>query len=1796
MSAVERVSNRSKSRTSNRSRSGTAPSQASLGSGLGPVEVRGPTRYFEPCAATASMFLCAQGASILCLHHDTLALERRFQGHTHPIVFIAVDNISERGAGRQVVSYDADQTAIVWDLMTGFEISRFASYDDITVAAWMRNGNVAFGNINGHVILFEPSTSEHISARTIFDPITSLAPSADCRTYAIGYQNGSILIAALQPAFTILHTLTTARAPSPILGLAWHGSSARQKSDMLATQTEDGDLRVWSIAKSPSSDPPRVVRVLNRSDHYEPAPNWFAWSKNGRIVQFSEGATSAWDVRTKNLTYEPVPTLDVVNGLAIYSASATLFTIGPHHTVQQFDLNPPTLVANRQHPPPLAPPSPPVSNESRRGKADMSVPVTAVPHVTRSLAPVQDDHATARELTASPLRRIAEEMDQIEEQRHQRSGAGSTNSSTSRSVGASSSRSSTSRQYPSRSNASAASRALASESTQFSHTSSLHGGAGRVSMSTKTSTVQSTGSQLSSSQASAGRGSRLRQEVLVSPDRPDKVIDLFPLARGRLSDVPYHNPLVSETANRTAADLRRQMLSVVFGWNDDIEPLIEAELQAHPPGSPGAILLSKWLNNVSPDMLESMAMSNTMGQADWMLLALSSMGGQSSTKKIGQAFVQKLLEKDDVHAAVTILLGLGEQNDAVEVYYSHRLFMEALVRKWGEHAVKHHQQPLAIRCFSCTGMDTANVMTSPRAYDTGTLDHAAPLLSPPLSPPGAKTARMTAKLSSLKLITSFDEKAPPPNAAKSRFFGMADGARTPMNAVGVTPIAESAISPGGPNLLRPGASNNRLPESARTATPGGFSRRRLPSIGETPIEATPRAALKPKALPTPADSGSEQERERRVEAVRQAESTSQPASTEPVLTLSSAKYVPGKGSQPPMPSLQTTNLPAPDRDPSTGLGRHVRDSTGSRDRKPDGLQIQWPPIEAIITGDYMSPGGATSASDRPRTNRSRTTSSVHSPSSVSNYGQTSPPLTASSAGLRSNGQPGKSMDRYISSLEEANYHAKRQRDESRRRQESRDRRRQHDMEDPVSRRGRSRDRSRQKMPEALEDRGMNGNRYIKPAKRSPSSPIPMSPEDLLNCRNDSYDDERFYATSTAGSTKRGKDGSRVRAGNSKTRDKSSGHRIVRVASTEPSVDIRIGGSGKTTSRGTSRRRRSPDGSLLAGRGRSQQRVDGARPTSPLSPSSMSSYRRRPSKQPNGDDEDGEELRAVEAERKRFRSRQRSTSRRPSERAGPASHRGESPERRRDPSTVRRTHKRSASFRVERAASPDERIRRARSGTREVTAEMGNLQRRPSGKSRRKELAAQELEERRQSLARRPSAPAIPHPAEILAARSPITARSADFPDNGMPRVSPPSHSGSRANPMDNSQSVAVGLPATPRAMRHPYYFGSEAKDEVPDMPAILPHMIGGHQQHNGAFAATAGLPPDRMDPTGGRLPPDVYADLHRRSMSAPISPPVLPAGLPTHPAFQPALPPSNRRRELSPNGEISRVPMSRKVLPGESQPGTLGYDGSDPAAAAAAAASRGQQTVMISIDERIRPSRFEENEEAVEVVDVPVSATASPAALPELRHLAQPPPPPPPPMGPPAPPSMVRSKHSHSSSVDRGAVAGVGVINIGIDGGSSSSRGGMMTAGGLEVPSRSQSAQPNQPTQSNSNNSNTNSNNNGRGRKEPHHDNTLSGKFSRATQRMRSASRGRNNNNKSPPMTGGLGGMTGADEAFYRTLAPYESVAPPPMPIPATAMPSLGMSAMEVPMRSHTTSPYLERHPAARGVPRGGGLADGGMI
>ncbi|KAK5003982.1 hypothetical protein LTR60_006676, partial [Cryomyces antarcticus] len=264
--------------------------------------------------------------------------------------------------------------------------------------------------------------------------------------------------------------------------------------------------------------------------------------------------------------------------------------------------------------------------------------------------------------------------------------------------------------------------------------------------------------------------------------------------------------------------------------------------------------------------MASMVGSESMTSSDWMLLALSSMG-QDSQKKVGEAFVHRLLEKGDIHPAVAILLGLGEPNDAVEVYVSRQYFMEAvlltclvfpaawqrqshLVRKWGEVAVAQGQPELAVRCFSCTSIESSEPWFSPRAQDAVFAAQreqtiGPSMLSPPLSPPSATgSSRMTAKNAALKLITTFGDKEVPKPASIA-------AERTPHVGIADTPIADSALSPeAAGSWLRPAFAEGsaRDPSSARTATPGAYkSRKRFPSKSgtsrtrEAPADSTPMA-------------------------------------------------------------------------------------------------------------------------------------------------------------------------------------------------------------------------------------------------------------------------------------------------------------------------------------------------------------------------------------------------------------------------------------------------------------------------------------------------------------------------------------------------------------------------------------------------------------------------------------------------------------------------------------------------------------------------------------------------------------------------------------------------------------------------------------------------------------------------------------------------------------------------------------------------------------------------------------------
>ncbi|RAQ99720.1 wd domain-containing protein [Stemphylium lycopersici] len=1481
---------------------------------------------FEPCAATGSFLLYAQRNVILCLHHDTLAVERRFDRHREDVSWISVDTTSERGAGRLVVSYDAGSTAIVWDLFTGDEVARFASYEQIRVATWMRNGNVAFGNAQGNIILFEPSTSEHLSARTIFDPITALAPASDCRTFAIGYLNGSILIATLQPSFTILHTLTTPRAPSPIAGLAWHGSSSKQKSEMLAAQTADGDLRVWSVPKaSHGTDAPCVIRVLNQKEQREPGPCWFAWSKNGRIVQYTEGQTCAWDVRTKRVSYETVPTADGIAAICNYGPTATLFTIGRNSSIQQYDINPSngpaTMVANVQHAPANTPPSPPSSLDEQ--KKQMETPLTALPTKSLPIMLSESESSADEGAVMSPLQKIAQEMDQLEEERRDRVGPLSPVSSR----GSQSSRSSGSGRAPryrydrpshgSQSQRSTRSKSSGGSGTIFSSgTSSLAG----------TSTRESVSIRSISSAASSSRygSSALRKEVLRSPEEAKKNqhMDLFPFTKARLSDVPFRPSDLGP--ERTPDDLRLNMLKVVFGWDNDIDELVQDELARHTPGSAAAVLLSKWLGDLGADLMASMVGSESMTSSDWMLLALSNMG-QGSQKKVGEAFVQRLLEKGDIHPAVAIFLGLGEHNDAIEVYVSRKYYMEAilltcltfptdwqrqsfLVRKWGEYAVGHGKAELAVRCFSCMGLETTEPWFSPRAQDAVFSAQKQALLgsqmSPPLSPPSVGSSRVAARMASLKLVTDFTRGPQPKQIVRE------EDEKTPMNA-GVTPIAESAISPAVGNhgwLGRAARDPSREPSSARTATPGSYSRKRFPSRSDTGRNTTNNEALASLAIPDRGQRGESHPRTAIDNVGREAEtlpfSTRRATSGSKDFVLSATTFNPGKSSD---------HLPSPAVGVFDALKDKRSDSrASSRSRNIQDLHLDMK--ETVVVED----GGL----ETGYTNR------------------LSPPLTGTS--IKS--AKARSIDQYISSLEEANHYA-----QNRANSRNEDR--------PPSRTARTHSRTR----DDSQSRGRSGVRYIRPAKRSPSSPVPMSPEDAgiyssnkkeAGTNTETFDDERFYkmniaspvVTESVASTRTTR--SRARHGASKTR---------------------------SSSKAAGRRTESPEGAVRA-RSKGASRASSRRPAEYRGRSATRGEHSPQSPQPMHRDES-----EAFPEYEPVSSRNRSSSRRPSGR---------------EPSAERRAPRdRSVSRRPTPALRESS---RNRAYVRDVSPESltsgrsGVSRMRPGALSRRA-LAARELEERRLSLARRPSAPIIPHPGDLAFRpvshersntddmlsssiyRDPIQ-RSQTADPEMTKRYSPTNRSG--AGPT-STPSVPIGLPANPRAMRHPRYMTADPneEDDIPAVPSIPNSMH--HAQDS---------PPTQEDDIGPLLPATTFGQpiSPPRSMSAPPQDMQQPSGSFNSPSY----PTIGRRPSLGGSRGHSRQNTMPEVIPQSN------YKRHSP------------PPITASIAETIHESQ-------VVVLDQEETA---PPLLSQLQHLATPPPPPPPPL----------NIGGH----------GIGMINIAIEGNS----------------------------------------------------------------------------------------------------------------------------------------------------------------
>ncbi|KAI0113541.1 hypothetical protein GGR51DRAFT_546814 [Nemania sp. FL0031] len=1650
-----------------------------------------PIRYFEPTAATEKMLLYGQGNSVVIAHHDTLTIERRFSRHSAEVQLLAVDTQSATmGNGRFVVSYDVDMTAIVWDLMTGEEVARFASYENLTCAAWMRNGNVAFGNVQGNVILFEPMTSEHLSARTIDQiPITALAPAADCRTFAIGYQNGSLIIATLQPRFTILHSLSTSRAPSPIVTLAWHASSSRQKSDMLAVQTDDGDLRVWSVAKSfNSNDPAKVVRILKRNDNYQNGPNWMGWSKNGRIIQFSDNETLSWDVRTKHVTWDSIPTLEHVRGLAVYGPGAMLFTLGANNTVQQFDLNTPAMmITNVQHPANLLPPSPPVSIEEQPEQgvviigteSDSSIPVGA------EISESDDDHM-------SPLARMVRgtdsASDSVDQDRYMSASPVSTKSST---ISKSSANSGTQGRYQ----PSLQSRGM-TENTYISAGSSSLRSSARPPFGDKDAySISSVSSaSVTSSSRSRNRPSRLRNEVLPSPDE-SRVHDLFKFTRSRLHDVPYKRTPLVDQSRLTNDDLRRQMLSIIFGWNREMEDLVRDEMLRHPARSASRILLAKWLGDMNADIMT--ATSENMTSSDWMLLALSGIGGQASQHSLGRAYVQRLLENGDVHAAATIMVGMGDYNDAIEIYVSHKKFLEALVllclffpgvwerqaaviKKWGDFAVQHGQQGLAIRCYACTGIESSEPWASPSAVQV-TFQFAnqsiPEVLSPPLSPPGLNRGpqRSIAKSSALKLITTFDDKK-----HKSKFFATGDDGKTPI-AAGVTPIAESAISPGGrdPNtaFLRPSQrSAFNTPSSANPTTPGGFGRPLLPSIGEISSNSVRRDV----ADSTSPDTASDMTQIQSPEPPRRASNEQQYNTGMSLPRASTASPMMMRDSQsrkePPPPSPSPESLQA-----LMQQGRSSRN--GARDRRPEGMELRLNSLDAAMASDVTSPEQSVTSSTR-----------FHWPSRRRGPGSVAGSVTSNSSAGRSyrlnyTGVGNRSLTDYIHSLEAAQHYSKKQRsrESSRHRQDDRH--------------GRSREnsRSRRAAREESEERGRGGGRNWtpKPAKRSPTSPVPMSPEELINLSSTKQADDESIVPLNLDST----EPATVRK-SSQIRRLSP--RSTRVAS-------------RTSSRASRQRSRDRRPPALDLRGRSKGRGDGSVVRSPSSPLPMSNQARLYA----SSDDEADYRAAVEAQ-EQFRSRHNrsGSAKDPSSPAVlKARDRSESRRRRNKTPAEQEPPVPSQTPQPPQPAQPIQQvlsIQPLQPPRDQQTAQTnaGDLKQISLERQLKKEAAARELEERRKSLARRPSVPPIMHPDQL----SPIARSPSAFelppttfvsPKDVPPRSQTADYTTRRGSNMRSPNGLVIGLPATPKAMRLQLQNDMKSKPSVPAIPTA----------YQRTSPPSSGQPsPDKLSnhsPT--KIPEDGPLTLLPSTVYSPPVRPTIPRCMSAPIPEEPAGPPTG-------------------VFPG--YPSFQAAAGSPPRRGSARKMSVDATSGMRGIDEIIGGGRHSRKSSRDDIPPPP----PPPPILKELQHLAMPPPPPPAPV-----PGLRPTVY--------GSPPGTGSIEIVMD---EEEQGQQIPAAAPMHESTVPIIAPPAPPSSR----------NGHHRGRSANDNSIAGRLSRATGRMRSASRGRSNSildgrTKSPDQT-----------------SPYESVPPPPPP-PVPVQVGYNSPPPPPPPPSQQAGPQsaVERHP-----------------
>jgi hypothetical protein len=918
------------------------------------------------------------------------------------------------------------------------------------------------------------------------------------------------------------------------------------------------------------------------------------------------------------------------------------------------------------------------------------------------------------------------------------------------------------------------------------------------------------------------------------------------------------------------------------------------------------------------------------------------------------------------------------------------------------------------------------------------------LLSPPLSPPGLQRGpqRSIAKTSALKLITSFGEKD-----AKSKYFSGQDGGQTPI-AGGVTPIAESAISPDGDMtaFLRPGQrSAFNTPSSARANAVGPFSRQRLPSIGEIDSASARPIGKAVVDLPTPPvdklehPRGSHSREPSYGETFQVGMAIGRAATASPMMMRETHRK-----RDPPPPS------PSPASMAILMESQKQAARNGSRTRIPTGVDMHLRPIDQTMVVDQTSPDQSVTSSTR-----------FHWPTRRRGPGSVASSLTSTSSvskgyrqGVRDTG--GKSLDDYIHSLDAARSRASR----------ARSREGKTDAKSDGGTRTRESSRSRKaRSRERSNERGRAAVREYTPkaGKRSPRSPVPMSPEDLINLSTPrllpdphqsdvgvSYVDFAIEEPST------------VRKATPNVRQTSQ----TRVAS-------------RASSKGTRRRspdRRPPALEIPRGRGGTREGSVVRSPSSPLPMSANAQYFQ--------DSEDEDDYRKAARAQAKFKKSSNRSSSRGFRDASPGDRRERSQSRRRQATKER--------------DSPENRTRTPAPAN-PAAASVGDLKQIKDERQLKKEAAARELEERRKSLARRPMAPPIPHPHELSPTGTQPPADAFDLPNLASVAQELPPRS-QTAEPMTMREAggtrsmyaprvPAIGLPATPKAMRLVMAGDPRGAPGVPPIPATFvqkktpPQSKDGSPQHS---------PKKEGESTLTLLPSTVYSPPNRppiaRCMSAPPEEPVAPAVL---------------QGGVAPTG-LSRGMSLRKL--------------STPDVSEARQMTR---TIDGMIDGRGHSRRASHDQPP---------PPPPPPMLKELAHLATPPPPPPAPL-----------PFGHANKPVVYGAQGSGTIEIVMDDGQTVPA---PMIGTPVVPIHETTvpilAPPAPPSSRGAHH---------RGRSSV--DNSIGARISRATERMRSASRGRNSvasRTKSPETTVAPYESIPMPVGYQPTLpaAPYESVPPPP--------------------------------------------------